>query len=99
MKYFGNLNQSDGEDFDGLGLPLAQCYQSGVDPNTISFFASVTNQYLSTASVPVHLGIQLTPPTATAGVSVFMPAPPTMFLYGEGWGSTGGCSCRGHCPP
>ena len=40
-----------------------------------------------------HLGIQLTPPTATAGVSVFMPAPPTMFLYGDGWWTTA-CSSK-----
>src|ERR1039458_7773372 len=50
-------------------------------------------------AISLDLGIQLTPPTATAGVSVFMPAPPTMFLYGDGWWTTACCSKRKNSLP
>jgi len=65
MKFFGTLNLNGGEDFAGLGLTIAQCYQFGADPNIISFIASVTNQYVPSSSVPVRLNV-------TGGLPAYM---------------------------
>jgi hypothetical protein len=54
---FGNLNQTANGDYDGDGFSNLQEFENGTEPNTVSFWLSVTNLYAnaSSACVQVHV--------------------------------------------
>jgi len=64
-EYFGTVDINTNADYDGNGQSVLQDYQQGIDPNIISFYLSVSNQYVNSASVPVQINV-------TAGMPSYM---------------------------
>ena len=58
MEYFGNFLEPTNGCFDGDGVPDLQKYQTGADPNVITFQIGFTNQYVNLTNAPLTLGIQ-----------------------------------------
>jgi hypothetical protein len=65
-EYFGTTALSD-TNLDSQGYALAEDYESGYDPNVISFALSVTNKYVNLETAPVQIGV-------TAGIPSYMAA-------------------------
>lgn len=64
-EYFGTVALCD-NNLDSRGNTLLFDYQNGLDPNTISFSLSVTNNYAKNMSVPVSLNITSGAPSYAA---------------------------------
>jgi hypothetical protein len=65
MNYFNTIDINSNADYDGSGYSVLYDYEYGIDPNVISFYLTVSNQYVNTGSLPLQM-------TVTAGIPSYM---------------------------
>jgi hypothetical protein len=66
MKYFGHLGVDPNGDYDCTGTNNLQKYQTGVDPNVISFSFAVTNQYVTSSPIAAVVTVLCGVPSSIA---------------------------------